>query len=415
MSSIDIKRKIIAIDLKSFFASCECLERNLDIYTTPLIVCSNNKGAMTLAVTPYLKQFGIKGRTRVYDLPKNIKYIKVPPRIGLYRKKSKEVIKVYEEFISSEDMHIYSIDEVFLDVTNYLSLYKKNAYELAICILKRIKEATGLVAAAGVGPNIILAKVAMDLDAKNNKDNIAVWSFNEVKTKLWNINPLSKMWGIGSRMEKNLNALGIFSIKDLACFNKNILKDKYGVLGLELWNHANGIDLTTIDDLNKEPKNKSISHGQILYKDYNANNITIIMLETIDLLTKRLRDLKKRTSNVTLSIKYSKSVGGGFSKGVKLDKLTKSSKDIYIICMNIFDKYYEYLPIRQITIHLGNLVDDIGEQLSLFQTYEEISVVNKTNKAIDYIKEKYGANSLLNASCLLEDSTIISRNYKNEL
>ena len=125
MEDFKVKRSIIAIDLKSFFAACECIERNLDMYTTPLIVCSNNKGALTLAVTPYLKNLGINSRSRIYDLPKNIKYLKVPPRMGLYQKKSKEVIKVYEEYISSEDMHIYSIDEVFLDVTNYLSLYKK--------------------------------------------------------------------------------------------------------------------------------------------------------------------------------------------------------------------------------------------------------------------------------------------------
>ena len=413
MENMNVKRSIIAIDLKSFFAACECIERKLDMFTTPLVVCSNNKGAMTLAVTPYLKKFGIGGRTRIYDLPKKIKYLKVPPRMGLYQKKSNEVIKVYEEYISSEDMHIYSIDEVFLDVTNYLSLYKKTPYELAIFLLERVKEKTGLVATAGIGPNIILAKVAMDLDAKNNKDNIALWSFKDIKTKLWNIEPLSKMWGIGFRMEKNLNSLGIFSIKDLACFNKNILKEKYGVLGLELWNHANGIDLTTISDLNKEPKNKSISCGQVLFKDYNAKNITLIIRETIDLLTKKLRDTKKRTSSVCLSIRYSKNIGGGFSKRVKLDKLTKDSKDIYLVCMNIFDKYYNNLPIRQITIHLGGLIDDIGQQLSLFETYEEITTVNKANQAIDFIKEKYGPNSILNASSLLDDSTIISRNIKN--
>ncbi|MDD2409713.1 MAG: damage repair protein [Bacilli bacterium] len=413
MENINVKRSIIAIDLKSFFAACECIERKLDMFTTPLIVCSNNKGAMTLAVTPYLKKFGINGRTRIYDLPKNIKYLKVPPRMGLYHKKSNEVIKVYEEFISSEDMHIYSIDEVFLDVTNYLSLYKKTPYELALFLLEKVKEKTGLIATAGIGPNIILAKVAMDLDAKNNKNNIALWSFKDIKTKLWKIEPLSKMWGIGFRMEKNLNSLGIFSIKDLACFNKNILKEKYGVLGLELWNHANGIDLTTIIDLNKEPKNKSISHGQVLFKDYNEKNITLIIRETIDLLTKKLRETKKRTSSVCLSIKYSKNIGGGFSKRVKLDNLTKDSKDIYLVCMNIFDKYYEYLPIRQITIQLGGLIDDIGQQLSLFETYEEITTVNKTNQAIDFIKTKYGPNSILKASSLLDDSTIISRNIKN--
>lgn len=294
MEDFKVKRSIIAIDLKSFFAACECIERNLDMYTTPLIVCSNNKGALTLAVTPYLKNLGINSRSRIYDLPKNIKYLKVPPRMGLYQKKSKEVIKVYEEYISSEDMHIYSIDEVFLDVTNYLSLYKKTPYELALFILNKVKEKTGLVAAAGIGPNIILAKVAMDLDAKNSKNNIALWSFKDVKNKLWKIEPLSKMWGIGFRMEKNLNSLGIFSIKDLACFNKNILKEKYGILGLELWNHANGIDLTTVSDLNREPKNKSISHGQVLFKDYNAKNITLIMKETIDLLTKKIKRYQKK-------------------------------------------------------------------------------------------------------------------------
>ena len=170
VNELYIKKNIIAIDLKSFFASCECVERNLNGETTPLVVCDPTRnGAMTLAVTPYLKSLGVKGRTRVYDLPKNIKIIKVPPRMGLYQRKSKEVINIYREFVADEDMHVYSIDEVFLDVTNYLNYYKKSALELAKVILDRIKEKTGLTAVAGVGPNILLAKVCMHLDGKHLK------------------------------------------------------------------------------------------------------------------------------------------------------------------------------------------------------------------------------------------------------
>ncbi len=413
MDSLNVKRSIIAIDLKSFFASCECIDRNLDINKTPLIVCSNNKGAITLAVTPYLRNKGIKSRTRIYNLPKNINYLKVPPRMALYKRKSNEVINVYKEYIAPEDMHIYSIDEVFLDVTFYLNLYQKTPLELAQEIINNIKEKTGLIATAGIGPNIFIAKVAMDLDAKNNKDNIAVWTFEDIKNKLWKIKPLSKIWGIGNRMENNLNKLGIYTGEDLAKYNKNILIDKFGVVGLKMWNNLNGIDETTIKQLNEKPKSRSISHSQMLYKDYDETNTPLIIRETVDMLTRRLLKEKKRASSVTLTINYSKSVGGGFSAREKFSKLTNDSKSIFLTCIQIFEKYYEYLPIRQVSVCLGDLVDDVGEQLSLFEPYEKVKKRNKEENAIDFIKEKYGPNSLLKASSLLDDSTIKERNKKN--
>lgn len=215
MNDLYVKRNIIAIDLKSFFASCECIDRGLDPFTTPLVVCNpKQKGAITLAVTPYLKQFGVPGRCRIYDInkykfPRGTVIMKAPPRMSLYVEKSKEVIETYLEFVSKEDMHIYSIDEVLLDVTSYLKMYKLTDYELALKILKRIKEKTGLTATAGIGPNLMMAKVAMDIDAKHVKNNIAKWTYDDVKTKLWEITPISKMWGIGSRMESNLNKLGL--------------------------------------------------------------------------------------------------------------------------------------------------------------------------------------------------------------
>lgn len=414
MNDLYIKRNIIAIDLKGFFASCECVERGIDGETTPLVVCDPiRKGAITLAISPYLKSLGVKGRTRVYDLPKNINIIKVPPRMGLYRQKSKEVMNVYQEFVSEKDIHEYSIDEVFLDVTSYLSLYQKSSFELAKDILARIKEKTGLTAVAGIGPNILLAKVCMDVESKYSKDNIGVWSYDDVPTKLWNLEPLSKMWGIGPRMEKKLNILKIYKVGDIARFNRLVLKEKFGVLGEELWYHANGIYLTKVSDLNTEPKEKSISHSQILYKDYDESNVSLIIREMVDLLTRRLRNMKKSASVIGFGINYSKDIGGGFSHTIKIDKYTKSSEDITNVCLNMFDKYYDYLPIRKVSVYLSGLTDDIGTQLNLFEPLEDSILKDKAASTIDLIKEKYGANSLLKASSLLPDSTIMSRNHKN--
>ena len=418
MENLYVKQNIIAIDLKSFFASCECIERGLDPFTTPLIVCNPERnGSITLAVTPFLKQFGVPGRCRVYELknypiPKSVKIIKAPPRMSLYIKKSKEVLSVYLEFVAKEDMHVYSIDEVFLDVTSYLKLYKLSDYELAQKIIERIKEKTGLTTTAGIGPNLLLAKIAMDIEAKHVPNNIAKWTYEDVPYKLWPITPLSKMWGIGSRMERNLNRLGLYKVGDIAHFDKNILKSKFGVIGEELWYHTHGIDLSKISDFNGQVKDKSISHSQILFKDYNGQNIQIIIREMIEVLAKRLRSNNKLTSSIGLGIGYSKDIGGGFYHMQKIDAATNDEKLIYNICLNIFDKYYEDLPIRKVSLCFGRLSNNTGIQLNLFESYEDIKINNQEINAIDRIKNKYGNNSILKASSLLQDSTILERNKK---
>ena len=166
---------ILSIDLKSFFASCECIARGLDPFSTPLVVANPNQGggAITLAVTPYLKKQGVPSRGRIFEIPKNIKYKIVPPRMNYYVAMSKKVIGVYLQYVAKEDLHVYSIDECFLDVTHYLKLYKKTDYELAEEILKEITKQTGLTATCGIGPNILLAKIAMDTEAKKYKNGIA--------------------------------------------------------------------------------------------------------------------------------------------------------------------------------------------------------------------------------------------------
>ena len=414
MNDLYLKRNIMCIDLKSFFAACECLERGLDPFKTPLVVANpkQGNGAITLAVTPYLKMQGVASRSRLYDIPANIKYFIVPPRMKLYIQKSKEVIGIYLDYVAESDLHVYSIDECFLDVTDYLKLYKKSDYELAQEILKKIEEKTGLTATCGIGSNLLMAKVAMDTEAKKYKNGIAKWTYDDIPTKLWSLTPLSKMWGIGKRMEKNLNNLNIYTIGDLAKYDKNKLKDKFGIMGLELWNHANGIDTSRIADFKMEAKDKSYSHSQVLFKDYNEVSIRLIICEMVDLLAARLRANNKQTTVIGFGISYSKEINSGFYHSLKLDTPTDSSKEITKFCNIIFDRYYDFLPIRKVSISCGGLVTKQGVQLNLFEEYQNTIKEDQINTTIDEIKNKFGKNSLIKASSLLPDSTAIERNTK---
>ena len=277
------ERNILCIDLKSFFASVECVERNLDPFTTPLIVAdpSRKGGAITLAVTPYMKNLGVPSRGRVFEIPKGIKYITATPRMSLYVKKSKEVINCFLDFVSKEDMHVYSIDEAFLDVTDYLKLYKMDDVGLAKAIMARIKEKTGLTSTCGIGPNLLLAKVALDIESKHSPDFIAKWTYEDVKTKLWNITPLDEMWGIGSKTMKKLNDLGIYKVGDINKYGKDFYKKRFGVLGEELYLHANGIDYSNIKNDRYEVKNKRpvlFFHGEKDTYVYPNNSFQNYML-----------------------------------------------------------------------------------------------------------------------------------------
>lgn len=413
MEQIYLNRHFLCIDLKSFFASCECLERKLDPFSYPLVVANPNQGngAITLAVSPYLKEQGVPSRVRLYEISKHIKYTIVKPRMNLYLEKSREVVAVYLKYVSKEDLHIYSIDECFLDVTDYLKMYQKTDYELALDILDDVKKSTGLYATCGIGPNMLLAKVSMDIEAKHNKDFIAKWTYEDIPNKLWKISPLSKMWGIGPRMEKNLNKLGIFSIYDLAYYDRNKLKQKFGVIGLELWNHANGIDLSRIESFKKE-KDHSYSHSQVLFKDYNGENIKIIIREMVDVLAIRLHQNHKTCSSIGFGIGYSKSVGGGFYHQIKLSNPTDLEKNILENALMIFDKFYTGEPIRKVSIACGGLSCKDGVQLNIFEHIQDVEEQEKIDQAILEIKNKYGKNSLLKASSLLSDSTIYERNKK---
>ena len=406
------ERNILCIDLKSFFASVECVERGLDPFTTPLIVADPDRkgGAITLAVTPYMKSLGVPSRGRVFEIPKNIKYITAKPRMSLYVQKSKEVINTFLDFVSKEDMHVYSIDESFLDVTDYLKLYKMDDVALAKTIMNEITKRTGLTSTCGIGPNLLLAKVALDIESKHSPDFIAKWTYNDIKTKLWNIEPLDEMWGIGSKTMNKLNDLGIKKVGDINKYSKTFYKKRFGILGEELWEHANGIDYSNIKTQNYEVKNKSYGLSQILYKDYTTLNVTLIIREMVSKVTKRLRLNKKVCGVVGFGIGYSRSIGGGFYHSCKLSESTDNEERILEVCMSIFNNYVEDLPIRKVSISLGKIENNNYKQLNLFETNEENEKDDEMTKVMDEIANKFGENAILKASSLYDYSTIKKRN-----
>lgn len=409
------ERVIMSIDLKSFFASCECVNRGLDPFSTPLVVAdtSRGNGAMTLAVTPYLRNKGVNSRSRVFELPKNIKIIFAKPRMKLYETYSEKVREIFKSFISEEDIHIYSIDEVFMDVTDYLKYYKMTDIELAKTIMKTIKDKTGLTSTCGIGPNIFLSKVAMDVEAKHNKEFIAKWTFNDIETKLWNLEPLSTIWGIGKNTEKKLNNLGIKKVKDINNYTRDFYIRRFGnVAGNDIWCKANGIDLTTIKDLNEKTRDKSISMSQILYRDYSKEEAILIVKEMNDMLSKKLRRMNKTTKLVYLGINYSRDLCKSFKETILLNESEDIPERIYEVLEYIYYKNIENLPIRKVTIAYSKLSDKKCTQLSLFEN--NIIENDEYHKAIDKINERFGDTSLLRASSLLKNSTIKNREkFKN--
>ena len=404
------KRTIAVIDLKAFYSYVECLDRGLDPWKTPLVVADKDRSVNTivLSVTPYLKKQGIPSRCRLKELPKKYDYIYATPRMERYLEKSADVISVLYHFVSEEDVHVYSVDEAFIDLTTYLSYYKKTPLQMVTTIIDQIKEETGLQATAGIGDNFFLAKVALDIYAKKERNGIARIKDNEIKEKLWPITPLSKVWSIGARTEAKLNALGIFTVKDIATSNIDFLRSKFGVMGEQLWRHANGIDEADIHE-QYEPKEKSLSLSQVLFRDYQKDEAITIIREMVDELSSRLRNEEKITHVVAIFIGYSKNKGG-FSRRSTLLSPSDDTVVLFDAILEIYNKYIKDYPIRNIGISFGKLIPASFQQLNLFEEDKEQIDRRNLQKALDTLHSKYGKNSVLRASALLEESTVRERN-----
>ena len=413
LKDYQLNKNILCIDLKSFYASVECVLRGLDPFKTPLVVADKSRGggSIILAVSPYLKSLGIPSRCRIFELPKNLDIIYAKPQMKTYLEYSAKVVGVYLDYISEEDLYVYSIDEAFLDITNYLKYYKKTDVALAADILNDIEQKLGLTATCGIGPNMLMAKLSMDIDAKNTRSNIAKWTYDDIPKQLWPVTPLSKMWGIGHRMEAHLNKLGLFTIGDIANYPKEKLKRRFGVLGEELWYHTHGIDLSDIKDKDKlRAKPKSFGSGQVLFRDYNETEVMTIILEMVDEVSRRLRIAKKRCKTISLTIGYTKTYGGGFSRQVTIEQPTASASIIYQTCLDLFDLYYEGYPIRTVSVHLSKLTDSKTYQYSLFEDADSLEKEYKLHETIDKIKDKFGKNAVIRTASEQEHATAKIRN-----
>ena len=489
----------MCIDLKSFYASVECIERNLDPLDTNLLVADESRTDKTicLAVSPSLKSYGLGGRCRLFEAKQKVKevnyqrrknnnyknftgksfiaselnnnksleldFIAAVPRMNLYMKYSTKIYNIYLKYIAPEDILVYSIDEVFCDITNYLSFYKLSAEGLVMKIIEDVYKTTGITATAGIGTNMYLAKVAMDITAKRMKPNkfgvrIAYLDEMKYKKELWNHKPLTDFWRVGKGYTKKLEEHGIYTMGDIARMsinNEDFLFKLFGVNAEFLIDHAWGYEPCTIKDAkNYKPLNSSISQGQVLHSPYNFEKAKLIVKEMVDNLVLELVDKHLKTDQIVLTIgydienltnpsierrykgeitidAYGRKVPKHSHGTANIDHKTSSTKTITNEVMKLYDKIVNpILLVRRLNVTACNIVNEeykestpIIEQIDLFTNYEEVSKQKekslkdeieekKIQKALLNIKKKYGKNSILKAMNYEEGATAKDRNLE---
>ena len=486
------QRYYVCIDLKSFYASVECVERGLNPLMTNLVVAdiSRTEKTICLAVSPSLKSFRIPGRARLFEVVERVKavnaerkkaiggksfngasydlltlesdpfkkvdYIVAPPRMAKYVEVSTAVYDIYLKYIAPEDMHVYSVDEVFLDVTDYLKMYKKTPRELAIAMIKDVLTATGITATAGIGTNMYLAKIAMDVVAKHcepDGDGVRVAELDEMsfREKLWDHRPLTDFWRIGGAIEKRLNSLGIFTMGDIArCslgephqyFNEGLLYKEFGINAELIIDHAWGYEPTLMSDIKSyRSTSNSLSVGQVLERGYEFREALTVIKEMADSLALDMVAKKVMTDLVTLDVgydvdnlkngsafdgevvtdRYGRRVPKGAHGSLNFGGFTSSAKRVVEAAADIFTRIVdEKLLVRRmyVTVNVAaksTVEDDLlsGTQISLFDSEKKGDSEKKDEKiseSVIKIKGKYGKNAILKGVSFEEGATQKKRN-----
>ncbi len=409
------KRSYLCIDFKSFYASVECVERGLDPLTTNLVVADPERSEKTicLAVSPSLKKLGIPGRCRVFELPKNIEYIMAPPRMQLYIDYSAEIYGIYLKYIAKEDIYVYSIDEAFFDITDYLDMYHLSEKELAQTILQDIRKSMGITATCGIGTNLYLAKIALDIKAKHAPDFIGVLDEESYQRELWEHTPLTDFWRVGRGIEKRLHSMGIYTMKELAHAEEELLYRSFGIDAELMIDHAWGRETTTMADIKAyRPKNNSLSSGQVLPRDYEFEEGCLIVKEMADLLCLELVDKGLVTQTVHLHVGYSNRLGTEPVGGtISLRTATSSAKTM----LPYVEKLYRNLvnprmPIHRVNLTFVNVVEEVYQQYDLFYDVQALEKEKAMQKAMLEIKRKFGNNAILKGMNLEAGATTIERN-----
>lgn len=408
------QRTYLCIDMKSFYASVECAERGLSPFETNLVVAdeSRGKGAITLAISPKMKALGVKNRCRLFEIPQNIKYIVALPRMSLYIKYCADIFEIYLDYFSEEDIHQYSIDEAFIDVTDYLSVYNLTPKQLAKKIIDEIAIRIHIPATCGIGTNLFLAKIALDITAKHCKDHIGELTEESFKETLWEHTPITDFWNIAKGTANRLARYGIYTMKGIAYAPEDLLYRNFGKNAKILIDHANGRESCTIAEIKSyKSKSKSISNSQILFSDYDYDKAHVVIQEMALTGCQRLIREHLIASHVGIFVGYSKDVipqSGGTMK-------MANSTNVYSVVKEYVDRlYYETIskdvPIRRLGICFSGLADESAEGYDLFTDVEALERERKLENAVLEIKDRFGKNAMLRAFDLQEGATQITRN-----
>ena len=409
-----MQKAYICIDLKTFYASVECVERGLDPFNTNLVVAdaSRGKGTICLAISPKMKMLGVKNRCRIYEIPPIIKYIVAMPRMKKYIEYSANIYAIYLKYFSKEDIHVYSIDEAFMDATSYLNMYHLTPVELAKEIIKDIYKNYGITATAGIGTNMYLSKIALDITAKHTPTNIGYLDEEKYKKELWHHRPLTDFWQIGKGIERRLNKLRIFDMYDITKAEPKKLYKEFGINAEYLIDHAWGRESCTIADIKAyRPKTNSISNSQVLFEDYSFEKARLVLKEMVELGSLRLIENNLVTDTMQLYIGYSKDVIKATGGTKRLVNSTNVYSELLKAFLSIYDKTTNRnFMIRRIGISFVNVIKGENVQLSLFTNQEQLDKERKLELTICSIKNKMGKNSILRGMDLEEGATTMFRN-----
>jgi DNA polymerase V len=390
------KQQILCVDMKSFYASCAAVMEGLDPLESYIAVVGDKErqGSIVLAASPRMKkEFGIKTGSRMFEIPKDPRIHLIEPKMATYLRISTEITRVFHRYVPKEAIHTYSVDESFIKVDGATNIWG-DATTIARKMKNEIEREFQLPCAIGIGPNMLLSKLCLDLEAK--KKGIAEWTYEDVQNKLWHISPLREMWGIGRRVEKTLNGMGIFNVGQLARYDLQKLEKKFGIMGNQLYHHAWGIDLS---EIGAPIMAGQISFGksQILLRDYKEEEeIRHVILEMCEEVARRARTHRKAGRTISFGVGYSQDeFGGGFYRSRTISQPTNVTMDIYRICLELFHEHYTGKTVRQISMALGNLVEDNQLQLNLFDFKADKR--RELGYVVDSIRRRYGSGSLLRA------------------
>lgn len=401
-------RQIVCIDMVSFYASCMAKLHHLDVQKVPIAVVGDleRSGSVVLAASPPMKkQFGVKTGMRLYEIPKHPTIRLFNPKMSYFLEMSMAVTRLLHEYVPIEAIHVYSIDESFIDLTGTEKLWG-NPVQTAQKIQEEIYRRLQLPSRAGMGPNRLIAKLALDLEAK--RSGFTKWTYADIPTKLWPVQPVSKMWGIGRQTEKKLNRMGIFSVGDLAHADIRLLEGKFGVLGNEMYYHARGIDLSSMTEPRPEEQ-VSYAKSQILLRDYHSRaEVKVVLLEMCEEVARRARNHRQVARTIALTIGYSKTdSGGGFRRTRTIQEGTNDTLEIYRICLALFAEHGHSQAVRQIAVSIMNLENEVALQLSLFDKDKWKN--RQLGATMDQIYNRYGARAIMRAVSLTDAGTAISR------